>query len=583
MISSLYPPFAALGGLLTLVFVRPALNNRDKPGATGLLVLIAAAVVYAFAIGVRTTGLPPRQLFVVQNVVILGASLGSIGWFLIFVEYAGLVSSMRRTLGLLFGFVLLVQLTVWTNPIHLLFWDPISQLTGDTSTNRRVLYAAFTLAAYGLVLIGAVAISRDILRSTGVRRRQGLYVLASFVPPAVFIIVSGTGSRLPVDLTPVGFVVATGILSWALFRADVLEIVSVGRSRAIEDIRDPFVTVDSDDRVIDSNPAARETFDVGSDWEKIDMEAFFGQHADRIRELRDGASTETPLTLTREGTECHFALQTAPVHGPQRKQRGQLLVFRDVSELKRRERTLEQQNELLNEFASVVSHDVATPLGVIRNKARLVEMTGDTSHVEDIYEEADRVQDLINELRDLAGSGQVIGTTAAVDLESVAREAWASVPAEGTLRVESEGTVDADRKRLRQLFANLFANSVEHATTAEAPGSEPSGVATDGDGTAGARTGTDAEAATGSPPDAAPGAVTVSVGTFSEGFYVADDGPGIPDDQQDAVFERGVSTREDGTGLGLAIVDRIADGHGWTVTVTDSKTGGSRFEIRTEP
>ena len=566
MISSLYPPFAVLGGLLTLVFVRPALKNRDKPGATGLLVLIAAAVVYAFAIGVRTTGLPPRQLFVVQNVVILGASLGSIGWFLIFVEYAGLVSSMRRTLGLLFGFVLLVQLTVWTNPIHLLFWDPISQLTGDTSTNRRVLYAAFTLAAYGLVLIGAVAISRDILRSTGVRRRQGLYVLASFVPPAVFIIVSGTGSRLPVDLTPVGFVVATGILSWALFRADVLEIVTVGRSRAIEDIRDPFVTVDADDRVVDSNPAARETFDVGSDWEKIDMEAFFGQHAERIRELRDGASTETPLTLTRDGTERHFDLQTAPVHGPQETQRGQLLVFRDVSELKRRERTLEQQNELLNEFASVVSHDVSTPLGVIQNKARLVEMTGDTSHIEDIYEEADRVQDLIDELRDLAGSGQAIGTTSQVDLESVAREAWASVPAEGSLTVNGTTIVDADRNRLRQLLSNLFENSLEHATATDGGESEIAAVESDAATTPSQTTG-----------------VTVSAGTLPDGFYVADDGPGIPDDQQDAVFERGFSTREDGTGLGLAIVEQIVEGHGWSITVTDSETGGARFEIRTEP
>jgi PAS domain S-box-containing protein len=560
MISSLYPPFAVLGGLLTLVFVRPALRNRDKPGATGLLVLIAAAVVYALALGVRATGLPPRQLFVVQNVVILGASLGSIGWFLIFVEYAGLVSSMRQTLGLLFGFVLLVQLTVWTNPIHLLFWDPISQLTGDTSTNRRVLYAAFTLAAYGLVLIGAIAISRDILRSTGVRRRQGLYVLASFVPPAVFIIVSGTGSRAPVDLTPVGFVVATGILSWALFRADVLEIVTVGRSRAIEDIRDPFVTVDADDRVIDSNPAARETFAVGSDWEKIDMEAFFGPHAERIRELRDGASTETPLTLRREGTECHLALQTAPVHGPQRKQRGQLLVFRDVSELKRREQTLEQQNELFNEFASVVSHDVATPLGVIENKAQLIELTGDTDHVDDIHAASEQVRELIDRLRALAAAGSDIGDTGTVDLATVARDAWVTVPShDATLSIDAEIAVEADRNRLRQALENLFENAVEHGSTSPlAPGDS------------------------GQPQSDDAPAVSTTVGTFEEGFYVADDGPGIPAPDREAIFEQGYSTDSEGTGIGLSIVRRIVEAHGWRIEVTDSDAGGARFEFWTD-
>ena len=72
MISSLYPLFAVLGGLLTLVFVQPALRNRDKPGAIGLLVLIVSAVVYALALGVRATGLPPVQLFVVQNIAEIG-------------------------------------------------------------------------------------------------------------------------------------------------------------------------------------------------------------------------------------------------------------------------------------------------------------------------------------------------------------------------------------------------------------------------------------------------------------------------------------------------------------------------------
>jgi nitrogen fixation/metabolism regulation signal transduction histidine kinase len=75
--------------------------------------------------------------------------------------------------------------------------------------------------------------------------------------------------------------------------------------------------------------------------------------------------------------------------------------------------------------------------------------------------------------------------------------------------------------------------------------------------------------------------VTIRVGTFSEGFYVADDGPGIPADDRETVFEQGYTTADEGTGLGLAIVDRIADGHGWEVTVTDSETGGARFEVWT--
>jgi len=87
----------------------------------------------------------------------------------------------------------------------------------------------------------------------------------------------------------------------------------------------------------------------------------------------------------------------------------------------------------------------------------------------------------------------------------------------------------------------------------------------------------------GAPPSASERqGVSVTVGTLPEGFYVADDGPGIPDSERDAVFEQGYSTSDDGTGLGLAIVERIVDGHGWSITVTESDAGGACFELRTE-
>ena len=63
------------------------------------------------------------------------------------------------------------------------------------------------------------------------------------------------------------------------------------------------------------------------------------------------------------------------------------------------------------------------------------------------------------------------------------------------------------------------------------------------------------------------------------GFCFADDGPGIPESDRERGFESGHSTSGSGTRFGLSIVDRIAEAHGWTVRVTESETGGARFEI----
>lgn len=75
--------------------------------------------------------------------------------------------------------------------------------------------------------------------------------------------------------------------------------------------------------------------------------------------------------------------------------------------------------------------------------------------------------------------------------------------------------------------------------------------------------------------------VTVTVGVLDDenGFYVSDDGPGIPDEDREDVFDSGFSTHQDRTGFGLAIVKRICEAHSWQISVTESEAGGARFEI----
>jgi signal transduction histidine kinase len=248
-----------------------------------------------------------------------------------------------------------------------------------------------------------------------------------------------------------------------------------------------------------------------------------------------------------------------------------MVTVRDVTERKHREEELERKNELLDEFAKVVSHDVAAPLGVIKTKIRLIEITEDTSHTEDIYEATERVQSMIDELEALAREGNQVGDTGIVDLASVSRDAWETVESpRGTLIIEDSTAIEADRGRLQQLLENLLTNAVEH-------GSTKTDVAI-GDGSGGSKRSPSAS----EPNRADTDGVTIQIGTFPVGFYVADDGPGIPAGDRDAVFEQGYTTNEEGTGLGLAIVQRIAAGHDWTVTVAESEAGGARLEIRTD-
>jgi signal transduction histidine kinase len=205
---------------------------------------------------------------------------------------------------------------------------------------------------------------------------------------------------------------------------------------------------------------------------------------------------------------------------------------------------LERQNERLDEFASVVSHDLRSPLSVILGRAELALETGEIDHLDAIVESAERMDRLIEDVLTLARKGEKAADRERVGLRECAVRAWDAVGTpEASADIDDDLPVVAgDPEQLQRLFENLFRNAIEH-------GGED---------------------------------VSVSVLPLEDGgCAVVDDGPGIPEAEREQVFERGYSTG--GTGLGLAIVDDIVDAHGGHVSVTDAAGGGARIEIRDLP
>jgi PAS domain S-box-containing protein len=228
---------------------------------------------------------------------------------------------------------------------------------------------------------------------------------------------------------------------------------------------------------------------------------------------------------------------------PYRGETAILSTARDVSDRVERERELERRNDRLEELASVVSHDLRNPLNVAAGRIAWAREECDSPHIDDAAAALERMDGLTDDLLTLAGHGRRDIDRVPLDIESFVSRCWANVATEdATLDVRVEGTVRADESRLGQAFENLFRNAVEH--------------------TADGRDG-----------------VTITVGNLPDGFYVADDGPGIPESDRERIFDAGYSTNQNGTGLGLAIVRDAVEAHGWELAVTESETGGARFEI----
>lgn len=218
---------------------------------------------------------------------------------------------------------------------------------------------------------------------------------------------------------------------------------------------------------------------------------------------------------------------------------GGYIVYTTVTELLQEVHRATTRVDRLDRVVSIMAHDLRNPLDVADIRLEAARDTGEDVHFEKVEGALDRIQQIVQDA--LSVGGEEIDPCENVALEDVAEAAWTTVDtADAALVLEDHlPTIEADADSLQQAFENLFRNAVEHG---------------DRD-------------------------VTVTVGGLPGGFYVADDGPGVPSTDRERVFEPGYSSEDDNTGLGLAIVREVANDHGWRVAVDDSDAGGARFEF----
>ncbi|MBX0285529.1 sensor histidine kinase [Haloarcula salinisoli] len=196
------------------------------------------------------------------------------------------------------------------------------------------------------------------------------------------------------------------------------------------------------------------------------------------------------------------------------------------------------QAERWKTIVGALAHDAKNPLNVVTGRLELLDV--EDTHTDAIDRSVGRVQSLLSELSTVASVAGPIEGTEPVDLAEMAERVWRdSGGSAERLRVETTATVQADPDCLRLILERLFENAVVHGDDA-----------------------------------------TVTVGDAESGFYVADDGPGIPAEDRQRVFEQGYGTARDGEGYGLFVAESIATSHGWDIVAGESEAGGARFEVR---
>ncbi|WP_280536145.1 histidine kinase N-terminal 7TM domain-containing protein [Halopenitus sp. POP-27] len=601
--------YLALGSAL-LFLLREPLRHPDTPGSRGFALAVLGISLWPIGLGNEYLVANPDLSVAAWNVRFLASSLIAIGWLLLSVESTTGWWPSKRALVPFVAYVGLGQAIAWSNPYHHLV------LTPETTVQGTVLMTVYgpwfwvqSGVNYFLILTGTVLLAGEWLRSRGLRRRQAAILTLAVVPPVIANLLTLFGT-VPIryDLTPIGLAGSGVFLLQALYRMDLLTVVPVAREVAMAEMDDAVVTIDDEERVLDYNATADRLFAGDDVHVGMPASAFFetlpstvydlvleaathtgdGSEAESFPGETDGGAESAPdgtevdpdpddmeITVEMGDADRHFSVSASAV---QRSidSTAWVIVLRDITPIKRREQELEDREEeleLLRQILSrVLRHNIRNKLTTIRGNADLLAeeiasgavITDDAASADDAVtaddaasadaedddrsEEAmlERIEAIREATEELLGNSEnareierIIdqrGRVVRYDLEGVVHRVVESVRRDHpdvTVSVERNGpeTVTGG-PGLETALRCLVENAADHN-------------------------------------DAANPAVQVSIdGTDSETIVsVADNGPGIPDNELTVLDTNEETPLSHGSGVGLWLVKWAADSVGARLSI----------------
>ena len=538
MVSSLYVPLMLLAAVAGSGLALFAWLHHETPGAAPLALFLLAASLWSLTDALSVATDTPALWAALKLSI---STLVPLSWLALVFEYTGRERwlSGYRLLALVVEPIAFSAL-IWTNGGHGLVWRSsrvvvsgryyVHDITPGLALWGHQVYV------YGLVAVGAALLVGVLWRTDGVFRDQSTALLVAIAVPmvvnALYIFGYLSGAA---DPTGIAFVFSGAVISAAILREHLLDVTpatrQLGREELIGQLDDPVIIADSGGTVVDLNPAA-ESLLAPSVTDAIGSE--LATLAPKLADL-DGAAE---ITMGREGMRRYYDVRVSELDRAYGTVTGRIISLRDVTERTRREQRLDVMNRLYR-------HNLRNEMNVVRGHAELLATRVETpEHREHVSTIIDTANDVIGRSEKISALSRSVADepTRSLDLcsilQSLATSARADHPGASVTLDSPDSCVVVGDPSIELAIEELLANAIEHTDR----------------------------------PDP-----TVRIDlTIDDGrarLTIADDGPGVPDEELE-VLEAGTETpMEHASGVGLWLVTWAIERVGGTVAFETGDSG----------
>lgn len=533
--------------------------------------------VWAFFYGFQLASTElPEMLFWIK-LKYLGISLAPSTWLLFCVKYTGRHSWMtKKFLIFVFTFPLFTFLFVLTNESHFLFYSSVGLSTDGSFTfaamERGPWYFVHTLYFYSTLILGNYLLIRSYRHAEVAFRKHVVFLVVSTLLPWVVNVGYMLGYRPygHMDLTPFALIVSFGIIAVGLIKYNLFDLIPIAKDKLISAMTDGVLVIDVNAKILDINPAMKTIIDPGirNHIGRPVNQIFTGQEA-LMELIGQRIAGQIEMTASLDQGQGRYSVEAVPLYEKHTKYIGLLLLFKDITEVKKNQDLLRMQseqlkhhNELKDKLFSIISHDLKGPiLGVkeIVDMAKKGMMSeGDMMEImPELSKSVDGVTMLMENLlawsrSQLKGEFMNKESFDIIKLIKQQKNLMEQIAASKEIRIEIEENrplmVFADKNMIELVLRNLLNNSIKFCQRGDRI------------------------------------FLGVKSGNEEVRIYVKDTGIGISHHNLERLrsgdsFSTFGSNNETGTGLGLLLVRDYVVKNGGSLTIESEENRGSEFSF----
>ncbi|MDQ1276811.1 MAG: Signal transduction histidine-protein kinase AtoS, partial [Euryarchaeota archaeon] len=463
----------------------------------------------------------------------LGISFLPAAWFLFSLEYSGNFGNSPLKLELLLlSFSALTFLVVNTNHLHWLYFtsyfldnsNPFPIIVYEYGPLCWIYYSYSTF----LILAALFFFYEQFLYSRFPFKSQAGVCIAGGILPLLgsMLHMGKVGPFSPIDLTPFLFSVFCLVIFWGIKKHEFLNLVPIARDKVIESMKDGYMVVDEDSRVIDINPVALGLAGQTESYDRIkSLDELFGDKFEAFSGNGEEDAFQKVISSEKDLQNKYFKPGVSSLRLG-RFGKCRLIMLHDITETYAYGEALKDANEKINFMSSITRHDLLNQINMFsfwtkQLSKKIPEEYRDDPTMGKYLHSLRKGTEIIHQQLIFTRDYQDIGVMSPVwqSVNEVAKEAAFSFSNYGVKFFIQEGDFEvyAD-PLLRKVYYNLFHNALTHGEKVS----------------------------------------EISVYFYQQGetaiIEVKDNGIGIPSDMKKTIFKKGVGKN---IGLGLFLLRSI--------------------------